>query len=207
MTTTNPTIPDELSNIVYSLDFEEEGGFIIKSAQFSDEIIIDFSTHTGPLYDSNSISGEWRLILRDTAQYDIQHGWGNKFEYYDSHPLLLEYNEPEASLFYSSSTDNKDKLVTDIYNAHIEICIGYLEVEKFLNYNSLVAQCNNDHGLFASGPLPVIEAYKAVLDKYNMTNNILVHSVSNIEAQKSYFLLEIGRSSIIGKEFHFEKIR
>lgn len=207
MTTTNPTIPDELSNIVYSLDFEDEGGFNIKAVQSSSNaLIINFITYIGTISDTNSINGEWTLQVKDVVEHNIEFGWEGEFEYYDSHPLLLTYNEPKASLFFSSEADDKNKLVSDLYQAHTEICKGFIDIEQFLNHSNLVTQCFSSYGLFACGPTPLIEKYHAVLDNHKMKCNILQHHKAKSGIEDAYFLLTLGESYFIGKEFNFQKI-
>lgn len=212
MTTVNPTIPDELANIVYSNEFEWDGGFTIESVKFSSgKIQIVFITYyVEPWEDDHpySITGRWSLEISSIGNHSIQYGGSNEFQYYDSHPLLLEYHEPEASLFFSSAPNNKELLVNDLYTIHHEVCKGLIPVEQFLNRDDLVTQCNSKFGLFAEGPLSLIKKYKAVLDNHNIINNILEKDISN-ELDKEpphYMLLTLGDSYFIAKDFVFKKI-
>lgn len=209
MTTVNPTIPKELESFVYGIDFEENGGFEISSIQFTPlELTVQFSTYIGPTTNSDSITYQWELIIRDHAEHDTQLGWSSQFEYYDSHPLLMRYHEPEASLFFNTPSNNQKQLVSDIYQAHKEVCKDFINVEQFLNRKDLVTQCNSSFGLFAHGPITLMKHYMSVLNAHNMSCNILENSgiTKYNDEPPHHMLLTLGNSYFIGKDFVFKKI-
>ncbi len=211
----NDLLPKELGDLIYSLEFEEQGGFRITKIEFNSLFVVYFDVYVGNIED---VVSKWSLSLSDYFDFNIEYEWSEEFEFHEHHPLLLDYIEDKVDLYFSSKANDINSLVADIYKAHHDTTKGWIEVEKYLNMNNLVAACSARFGLFASGPVSVIQKYKEVLDTHGVINNLSVYSSPKfsikgeegwkvLQIPQGLKLLMIGESYFISTKFKFEKIQ
>lgn len=212
MKISNYHVPEELVKFSYSYADGEDYGFQISHIRFSDNSIhLVFYVYFGSL--SSEVNCEWELSIDNYRDFHIEYEWSDGFTIYDTHPLLLKYLENEIALYFSSNTCDSNKLLTDIYSAHVAICQGFIPVEKFLNHKYLNDACIASFGLFARGPISIIQKYKDVMDRYQIVNNIhgpfqpkYWDGEKHVVEPADMKLFIMGESYFIGQEFKFEKI-
>lgn len=213
MKLSNYPIPKELVDFSWSYDDGEEDvrGFSIKRTDFlSNTIHVVFNVYFGTM--SPAANGEWQLLVENYRDFHVDCCWVDELRIYDLHPRLLQYQEESAELYYSSILPNPDSLLADIYKAHVSVCGEFISIQKFLNKPFLDA-CNTPFGLFATGPISVLEKYKEVFDRHGMINNIRKTSIPKHWNGEEYIpepsdlkLLTMEDTFFIAQEFRFKKL-
>ncbi len=187
------------------LEFTEEGGISIYRVDASHTFTIYIESYWGI---NNKCNGRWEVQIKDLKDYYIRYQWESNIDILDSHPLLLEYQENNMSLYYSNRASNPDKLFSDIYvyNTRLLNQIRPNNLNKYINNGDLFGVCNNSSGLFARGPETIISEYQRILNENNVSNNILSSDDSDIFVSENATILILGDSYIIAKDFTFNKV-
>lgn len=211
------SIPNVLDDIIYDLDdvdHELGYGFVITNVDFPlGSIDVTFQVNTGA--SGKEVNGEWQLSIKNYRKYRIDDAWSDYgFEVYDIHPLLLEYKEDKVSLYFSTGSENPDKLLSDVYKAHRAVCGEHIPVEYFLSNTYLHEACYSKFGLFAKGPVSLLDEYKAVLEAHKMKCNFqgrykpkYWHGDKLLPEPEDIKLLILGDSYFIGQNFEFKKLQ
>lgn len=127
-----------------------------------------------------------------------------------SHPLLWEYNDVHASLYFNGDTDRHYELVWDLIKINRSLYGPYVPLFKYFNEEKeLEKLITAKTGLLAKGPKKLLLEYGACLNKYgfnySITNErrptILNEEKKTIVENKAQVLF-IGQSYIIANDFH-----
>jgi hypothetical protein len=92
--------------------------------------------------------------------------------------------------------------------------MNWMPIEKYLNSGlSIMKLCTSTSGLFARGPIQLMEAYKVELELHEMKPTIVGahHPQKNVneydvEEMVNIKVLFIGDSYIIGQSFRFKRL-
>ena len=86
----------------------------------------------------------------------------------DDHPLLWKYNHQTASMYFSTAPRDPHEVIGRAYEAHERLLQGWRPFSDYWSANS--ARLKGGHGLLASGPRRVIEAYSAAVAELLLTS-------------------------------------
>jgi hypothetical protein len=78
------------------------------------------------------------------------------------HPLLWEYNEAHANLYFSSAPPNPFELLGRLYTVHEKLFKGWRLPSAYIHASADVL--SGGHGQLAHGPVRAITAYKDVVE-------------------------------------------
>jgi hypothetical protein len=201
----------ELEAILASLEFEENGGIHITGTDwYSDDLKVEFAIKTG-VEGQNQL---WEVQISGVRDELIKSDITDKMELLDEHPLLWTYNQWQTSLYFGNPTTKPYELFANIYDVHIKETANSIPFNKFINTHlPIIELCKSSAGLFASGPLKLMEAYKKELEAHGMNPTIVGghnpkrwqngHQVDETEIVK---ILIIGKSYVIGQTFDFVRV-
>ncbi len=208
--TSNNIIPIELDDFQYTEDGGWPGFFITGANLKWNELIIYVKVYLGV---GNPPNGIWEIKITNCRDHRVQTDWFERFEIYDAHPQLLQYTENATELYFSNKAIDTNKLLVELYNQHVIHCGINIPIEKFLNHNDLYDACNADFGLFAKGPISIMDKYQQVLE----ANGVVCNLRGNFEPKfwdgekdipeiTNLKLLKMGNSYVIGEDFIFKKL-
>jgi hypothetical protein len=205
------TLNKELEDIFSTVEYEEDGGVHITGTDwFSDDLRVEFAIKTG----NEGQSQLWEVQISGVREDLIKSDVADKLELFEEHPLLWTYNQRQTNLYFGRPTERPHELFVNVYNIHRQLTRNRIPFDKFLN-NALttIELCKSTTGMFAKGPIKLMEAYKEELERHNMNPTIVGghnpkrrldgHQVDETEIVK---VLVIGDSYVIGETFDFQRV-
>ena len=196
-------LPTELTQILNSEWFEDNGGISIdKLENLENEKTIQFSLDTG---DSKTANQLWQLNAKSVKSTKIDLDWSTDFYIFDDHFLLWEFTDYTTGLYFNGDGSNGDKLFVDFHKLHKSLFGKYFDIDKYLNDSlDLNSLCNSNVGIFAHGPMKILEHYYNCLKKNG--RKPYYQSYDDPESKEKLLLLIIGKSYIIAEKFFFTKL-
>ncbi len=144
---------------------------------------------------------EHRVVNLGTTVHDL------KLE--TQHPLLYEYVEKPAAVFFRGMPQNIDTLVLDIAQAHASTFLGWRHFPVYLNTEQPLAT------LFASGgglvgqmPSPLADRIVKVLEKHGLEHKVMVgepHAKPPMPDQQLAVLI-VGESYFVSFAFSVDEM-
>jgi hypothetical protein len=105
-------LPKELTDTLDSPKFDDEAGIMIDFADFEEqENVINFSIH---YEDGLTPVQHWRLVATEAKVERISRSWTQDINLYKQNPLLLEYTDTYAELYFNGITSSSLELFADI---------------------------------------------------------------------------------------------
>lgn len=204
------TLKKELEDILSSLEFEEGGGIFITSTDWlSDDMKIKFVIKAG-VEERNQL---WEVQVKGVRDELIKSDITDELELFEEHPLLWAHNQRQVNLYFGHPSSRPCELFPDIYLTHSRLMGNWTPFNKYVNANiSIIDLSKLASGLFASGPIKLMEEYKGILESHNMNPTIVGghnpkrwlngHQVDETEILK---VLVIGQSYVIAEGFDFNR--
>jgi hypothetical protein len=195
-------LPEELIATLKSPEFDDEAGILIESVDFNtDKISISFSIKFG----SGATGQLWKIDIEGVKEEKIGLEWAEFIEFYDEHPLLLEYNDIQSELYFTGATNNPRELYFNIsqrlfqYNNDVESMYKYLILP-----DEIVKLNGQQYGLFSRGPKTILDIYKACLTEAGIKSNFT--GEYKMDNNQNLKLFKLGESYVIATNFFFERI-
>jgi hypothetical protein len=205
------TLNKELEDIFSTSEFEEDGGIHITGTDwFSGDLKVEFAIKTG-IEGQNQL---WEVQISGVREELIKSDFANRLELFEEHPLLWTYNQRQVSLYFGQGTSRPHELFVNIYNIHSLVTMARVPFEKHINKGlSILDLCRSTSGLFARGPIKLLEAYKEELEKYQM-NPTVIHGHNpkrwvngqQVDETEIVKVLAIGDSYVVGETFDFQRV-
>lgn len=168
---------------------------------------------TRDFYDEK-ITQEAVIQISQCKQFSLNANSISEVKLLDDHPLLWQFNDHTASLYFNSGTGDGNRLFFDIQRVHNRLMAPYLPVETFLNHERRAGIVFAQFGIFAKGPLKLMQAFAECLHAAGMKHNIsMVYPPGtlkrmNIDAeQNNPKMLVLESSYIIAEAFTLHSIR
>jgi hypothetical protein len=201
----------ELEDVFSTLEFEESGGIHITGTDwYSDDLKLEFAVKTG-IKGQNQL---WEIQIEGVREELIKSDPTNKLELFEEHPLLWTYNQRQASLYFGRPSTRPYELFANIYSIHAQETNNKILFAKYFSRQiSVIDLCKSPSGLFANGPIKLLEAYMEELKNHDMKPTIVGghnpkrwvngYQVDETEIVK---VLVIGDSYVIGEAFDFSRV-
>ena len=201
MTTDITPLPTDLTIILDSLEYQENGGLVITCLNFTNENLRVFFTLS---YGDNQLPQQfWTLDVFGIKKEKVSTGWTVYPEIYSDHFLLYDLTDDYVELYFNGNTENPEKLFCDLYKSHTVNYDNNLEFGYGINApNGMLKLCTNDCGLFARGARRILAEYERCLKSHGIRTNYLNEVTSE---DKDLKLLIFGESYFIGKDFKFSR--
>ena len=144
-----------------------------------------------------------RVHFLDKAEFEFADSAADRVTVCSTHPLLIEYEEPEDSLYISTSTPEP----VSALNALRELCDqrfrGWRPLDHYLN-DLVPAEgiLSDGYGLLLRGPRTFVSAAAALFADLGVSAQIH-HGTA---PRRALQVLELGRSYVVAEHFQFEPI-
>jgi hypothetical protein len=103
MMTNEETLPQDLTEILNSPEFDDESGIVIDAVSFDTNLTLDFSFRY--YYYDQVLPKRWRLTVSQVKEERIVRDWTtSQIALYSQHPRLLEYIDTYAELYFSGTS-------------------------------------------------------------------------------------------------------
>lgn len=162
---------DDLVSLVGSLEFEESEGVL-----YIDSIQWESSSHLlltiGVWIDEQR--QDWNVICKNVVSHHISNHRCCLLQISFDHPVLFPHIKPSKDLFISSQAVNTAAVFGQLAEAHMKMFVLWYPIQRFLNHGvSTIELLAGGHGLLATGPEPLIDRYREILDKHNIRHTVL----------------------------------
>jgi len=194
--------PPDLLAIFESLDYEESGGMVISSLDYTDtDLKVKFTLTKDDCQTSPQL---WQLDVIDIKKERFVRNWTTYPEIYTDHFLLYEFIDNYIELYFNGSTQNPEKLLADLYDSHISNYSNALAFGLGINApDGMLRLCTSESRLFTRGPKRILAKYAECLK----INGIETNFIGEIESdQAGLKLLIFGESYFIGRDFKFSLV-
>ncbi|GAA3913161.1 hypothetical protein GO495_24785 [Chitinophaga oryziterrae] len=157
---------------------------------------------------------KWRIYLIGYLSGHISTATSFYVDLKKDHPLLWDYNNIQASLYFNGQPDDFYRLYWDLHNIHTSLYGSYNTIDKYLNeVGQLDKLLKSGYGLLANGPKNLLVKFAECLEengiKSSITNErepVYWNGSRTVSALQNLSVLLIGESYIITNEFKIEKI-
>jgi hypothetical protein len=148
------------------------------------------------------IQEEWQIVCEDIGTHRFEYDVFEEWEIFSDHELLWNHNKERGEIFFRGRTDMIEEIIGELYKTHNDITEGYIPFGEYVNFriDKLLAR---GIGIFAEGPINLLDSYKNVLTKYGYMTNLLPLHYKN---EQDYRLLIMGNSYVVAKNFSAHKI-
>jgi hypothetical protein len=197
-------LPQELTVILDSPEFDDEAGIVIDAVEFNNnDLLLDFSFR---YWDDETNPQRWQLTVGGYKEEKIVRDWTQDIALYKQHPLLLEHTGTYTELYFKGTTTQAQDLFIDIYQSLLNLTedIGNLG-EYVLTPVRVMERSQQGYGLFARGSKIILTLYQQSLTKYGM-HAYFVGEREQSEEDGALKLFQLGSSYVIGKNFKFERL-
>jgi hypothetical protein len=205
------TLNKDLRDIFETVEFEEDGSIHITGTDwYSDDLRLEFSINTGVEGQSQL----WEIQMTGVRADLIKSNFADKIELFEHHPLLWPHNQIQTCLYFGHPTTKPYELFSDIYVAHMKETMGWISFDKYINPDMpIVDLCKSAMGLFAEGPIALLEVYTRILEQHQMNPSIVGGSMSKhwtgeewVQDDVAIKALIIGDSFVVAETFDFSRV-
>lgn len=200
----------QLLELINSYEFEETHGWLaLRSISFNgDQVAVDLTVQIG------SDSEGWRVSCSECADYRFDNGFIPDIRLESDHPLLWRFNELQRGLYFSGSCRDRDAVVSRLVTTHVALVGDAYRYGEFLNPLIRTSELlDSGFGLFAEGPLPLIDAYEAVLAESGLSvsgppprSPMRWRDGRWVEADDWFEIVLLGTSFVIGHGFEAARL-
>jgi hypothetical protein len=154
--------------------------------KYSDQITVNINL---TFYDEDEIQEEWQIVCEDFGTHKFEYDVFEEWEIFSEHELLWNYNKEWGEIFFNGRTESTTEGIGELYKTHNDKTQGYIPFGEYINYR-IDKLLDGGFGLFAKGPLNLLDSYRKVLTKYGYKTTVLpLHYKSEQDYRTNYRLL------------------
>ncbi len=146
----------------------------------------------------------FRFDLIDKKEFNLKKGTRGQFNIYETHPLLIDYNENIVTTYINSKPDNFDNFVADFENAINEITEGWRNWTNYVqdrNINftvdTFLNNVKNGTGKLLEAPFSITQKAIKACDKHNVVTKTFGSELKPDNLK----LIIIADNYVIAREF------
>lgn len=146
----------------------------------------------------------FRLDLIDKKEFNLKKGTCGKFNIYETHPLLIDYNENIVTTYINSKPVHFDNFVADFENAINEISKGWRNWTKYVKDNNInftidtfLNNVKHGTGKLLEAPFSITQKVIEVCNNHNVETK----SFGITLKQDNFKLIIIADNYVIAREF------
>ena len=146
----------------------------------------------------------YRIDFRGKREFDVKVGAFSSLGFLDKHPLLLDYTEPKATLYFSAAPVDAEAFLTDLQAANDAVFGDWRDLKRYLNPQmppQTLLRTNG--GMLLSGPLPLVLRAQAIAEAHQMQTSVTRGKAMASPPQ----VLLLDRHYIIAEQFFLERLR
>lgn len=146
----------------------------------------------------------YRVHFRDKAEFAFASAEYPSIEIHDQHPLLVQYDAQNRSLYFSGTPLRARGVADEIERAIRADSSSWRTLHEYAGTTEAVERLlSAGHGMLMNAPEPVCEVAAHVLEAHGIRCSILGHA----PARPGMRLILLGRSYVIAAGFAFEDRR
>jgi hypothetical protein len=145
-----------------------------------------------------------RFDLIDKKEFNLKKGTSGEFCIYETHPLLIDYNENIVTTYINSKPDRFDNFVEDFENAINEITEGWRSWTNYVTNRNInftvdtfLSNVKGGTGKLMEAPFSITQKAIKVCDNHNVATK----TFGNELKQDNFKLIFIADNYVIAKEF------
>ena len=178
---------DELIEIIHSTEFEERDASVDLASVRLEGDVLSLSFNLISFGEDEEQDQAWEVECIGLLAHQLSLGSCQQFDVYDDHALLWPYIYPQSSVSFYGEAPDPHAVVGALYSRHMELVGQWVPFNRFLNGDP-VAMVKGRYGMFAAGPMPLIEAYAAVLEEFGI-------SATATEPKRAWFTNDVFSGS------------
>ena len=159
---------DELIEIIHSTEFEERDATVDLASVRLEGDVLSLSLNLISFGGDEEQDQAWEVECIGLLEHQLSLGNCQQFMVHDDHALLWPYIYPQSSVSFYGEAPDPHAVVGALYSRHVELVRHWIPFNRFLNGDP-VAMVKGRYGMFAAGPMPLIEAYAAVLEQFGIS--------------------------------------
>ena len=151
----------------------------------------------------------FRFDLVDKMEFKLKRETQGQLYIYETHPLLIDYNENMATTYINSKPDSLEDFVADVEHSINEITKGWRSWTSYvtdtnINFtlNSFLSNVRSGSGILMEAPFSITQKVIEVCKRYK----VATRTFGNELKQDNFKLLLIADNYVIAKEFKLHKI-
>jgi hypothetical protein len=146
----------------------------------------------------------FRFDLIDKKEFNLKKGTQGQLNFYETHPLLIDYNENIVTTYINSKPDNFASFVADIENSINEITKGWRSwtnyvTDRNVNFtvNTFLNNVKSGSGKLMEAPFSITQKAIKICKKHG----VAIKTFGNELKQDNFKLIFIADNYVIAKEF------
>jgi hypothetical protein len=143
----------------------------------------------------------YRIHFRDKAEFAFAGAEYPSIEIHDRHPLLVQYEAPNRSLYFSGRPLGAQSVADEVERAIRADSSSWRSLHEYAGSTKAVERLlNAGHGMLMNAPESVCKVAAQVLEAHGVRCSILGHA----PARPGMRVLLLGRSYVIAAGFAFD---
>ena len=145
-----------------------------------------------------------RFDFVDKKEFRLKKNTIGKMQYFETHPLLTNYNEKYSITYINSKPKDFQRLSDDIQSAINNITLGWRNwtdyvTDKSINFtlDTFKENLKKGAGILSKAPVSITERVINICDDHNVLTKTFTDNVG----VESYKLITIDADFVIAKEF------
>lgn len=139
----------------------------------------------------------YRIDFRGKREFSAKAGAFSSLEILELHPLLLDYTEPMASLYFAAAPSNPETLLADLRAAVETIFNGWRDLKRYLNPLPSETLLGSQGGMLLRGPLSLVRQARLVVEAHRMRPSVMEGKALAVNSQ----LLLLDSHFVIAEQF------
>ncbi len=145
----------------------------------------------------------FRFDFIDKKEFNLKKGTRGQFSIYETHPLLIDYNENIVTTYINSKPDHFDNFVVDFENTINEITEGWRSWTNYVTDNNIFTvdtflnNIKSGTGKLMEAPFSITQKVIDICNKHNVATKTFGDELK----RNNYKLIFIGDNYVIAKEF------
>lgn len=157
-------IPDALSQFIEAYDYEDLELGLANVTFDTIGFRMDLELRTINQAEGDDRHGIWRVEAIGHRENRIGFEYGENIQVVTDHPLLWQFTDLQASLYYEGQCSNPEKLFYDMYRVHVGLYGTYVPFGKFLYISDFMRLRQGRGGLLAKGPKRLLTYFAQCLE-------------------------------------------
>ena len=161
---------DDLIKVTSSFDFDDDNGSVelVQVSQERDVLTLSFEIVSEGEGDRHQV---WTVECEGLLEHQVTLGWFEELDLHYHHVLLWPYIYPTACVSFHGETQDPLSVVGALYQRHEELVEGWVPFTRFMN-GKTVDLISGRYGMLAEGPVPLLESYAQVLERYGIAAGV-----------------------------------
>lgn len=165
---------DELLELLHGDDPDADGELWIDEIAWEPQALGDGGAIVrleGRLQPGEGKPSRWTIRCAGVILYRFDGSWDGSLDRLRDldHPLLRQFVDRHAQLFFNTSAERLDEVVGALWRAHREACGPWIDFDSYLRAERVQGR----HGQIAEGPRWLLELYAATLEGFSTQTSMI----------------------------------